>query len=152
MSAPLFDGLAPRDDNDAANERIVRVALPVSLDQLFDYRLAKGHRDAPSGTRVRVPFAGQLLVGLVVPENLMTVLVRDEGAGAECTDRGPGARVLAEVDAVIDEEPVVHESMLRLLAAAANEIFAPIGLAVAHALPPGSAPRMARPFALTPRA
>ena len=145
MSAPLFDGLAPRDANDAANERIVRVALPIPLDQLFDYRLAPAERDAPSGTRVRVPFAGQLLVGVVVPGDLMD----SDGDGA---DAGPGSRVLSEIDAVIDEEPVVLESMLRILAAAAKEIFAPIGLAIAHALPPGSAPRMARPYALTPRA
>jgi primosomal protein N' (replication factor Y) len=145
MSAPLFDGLAPRDANDAANERIVRVALPIPLDQLFDYRLAPAHRDAPSGTRVHVPFAGQLLVGLVVPEDLMDNVDPPYEAG-------PGSRDLLEVDAVIDEEPVVLDSMLRILAAAAKEIFAPIGLAIAHALPPGSAPRMTRPFALTPRA
>ena len=142
MSAPLFDGLAPQDPNDAANERIVRVALPVPLDQLFDYRVPFALGEAAPGTRVRVSFAGQVLVGLVVPKDLM---------GEEEEDSG-GARMLSEVEAIVDEEPVVLESMLRILAAAAKEIFAPIGFAVAHALPPGSAPRMARPFALTPRA
>ncbi len=150
MTAPLFDGLAPPGPDDAADDRIVRVALPVPLDQLFDYRLGGGQAEAAPGTRVRVPFAGQLLVGLVVPEDLLGFAEHGasetDGVGREHTG------TLALVDAVVDQEPVVDESMLRILAAEAREIFAPIGLAVAHALPPGSTPRMARPYALTPRA
>ncbi|MFP6655240.1 MAG: primosomal protein N', partial [Myxococcota bacterium] len=134
----------PQEPDDAAPERIVRVALPIPLDQLFDYRLASGHRDAPTGTRVRVHFAGQLLIGLVVPNDLM-------GLEAE-SQTGDSSRRLSLIDAVVDEEPVVSESMLRMLAAEAKVLFAPIGVAVAHALPPGSTPRMARPYALTPRA
>ena len=136
MTAPLFDGLAPLGPDDAANECILRVALPVPLDQLFDYRLparlSAAHTEVRPGTRVRIPFAGQLLVGLVVPNDLMAD-ERDEALPA-----------LAEIQAIIDEEPVVSESMIRILADAAREIFAPIGLAVAHALPPGSSPRTAR--------
>jgi primosomal protein N' (replication factor Y) len=143
MTAPLFDGLAPLGPDDAVNECILRVALPVPLDQLFDYRLparlSAAHAEVRPGTRVRIPFAGQLLVGLVVPNDLMSD-ERDEPLPA-----------LAEIQAVVDEEPVVSESMIRILAEAAREIFAPIGLAVAHALPPGSSPRIARPYALTPR-
>jgi len=143
MTAPLFDGLPPLGPDDAADERILRVALPVPLDQLFDYllptRLSATNANVRPGTRVRIPFAGQLLVGLVVPNDLM-IDERDE-------PRPP----LAEIQAVVDEEPVVSESMIRILAEAAREIFAPIGLAVAHALPPGSSPRTARPYALTPR-
>jgi primosomal protein N' (replication factor Y) len=143
MTAPLFDGLAPLGPDDAANECILRVALPVPLDQLFDYRLppdlSASHADVHPGTRVRVPFAGQLLVGLVVPKDLPTE-ERDEPLPS-----------LAEIQAIVDDKPVVSESMIRMLADAAKEIFAPIGLAVAHALPPGSSPRTARPYALTPR-
>jgi primosomal protein N' (replication factor Y) len=143
MTAPLFDGLAPLGPDDAANECILRVALPVPLDQLFDYRLppdlSASHADVHPGTRVRVPFAGQLLVGLVVPKDLPTE-ERDEPLPS-----------LAEIQAIVDDKPVVSESMIRILADAAKEIFAPIGLAVAHALPPGSSPRTARPYALTPR-
>jgi primosomal protein N' (replication factor Y) len=144
MTAPLFDGLAPQDSDDAAPERIVRVALPIPLDQLFDYRLAAEHGEAPIGTRVSVRFGGQLLVGLVVPNDLMGLESADPTEG--------GARRLSVVDAVVDDEPVVDESMLRILAAEAKAIFAPIGVAVTHALPPGSTPRLARPYALTPRA
>ena len=142
MTAPLFDGLAPLGPDDAANEgsaRVVRVALPVPLDQVFDYRLRASHAEARPGTRVRVPFAGQLLIGLVVPHDL-AVNEAEEHTGP-----------LAQIEAVVDHEPVVSESMIRILAEAAKEIFAPVGLAVAHALPPGSTPRTTRPYAVTPR-
>ena len=150
MTAPLFDGLAPLGPDDAADECILRVALPVPLDRLFDYRLPArlraAHADAGSGAlpgmRVRVPFAGQVLVGLVVPNDLIS---------SDRREADEPVPALAEIQAVLDDEAVVSESMIRILAEAAREIFAPIGLAVAHALPPGSSPRTARPYALTPR-
>ncbi|MCP4907892.1 MAG: primosomal protein N' [bacterium] len=160
MSAPLFDGLPPTGRNDAANHAVVRVALPVPIDRLFDYRLPPscalalerppsaggdpGEAAAPSpiGIRVRVQFGGQQLIGLVVPGDWITE--EDEGAPASALE-------LSEIEAIIDEEPVVSESMMRLLAGAAREIFTPIGLALSHALPPGSTPRLARPWALTSR-
>ena len=83
MSAPLFDGLAPHGPDDAANSRIVRVALPVPIDRLFDYRVPKAHADeVEPGTRVRVQFSGQELTGLVVPRELDANRDRDrEGVG-----------------------------------------------------------------------
>ena len=39
MSAPLFDGLPPVGPNNAVNPGVVRVALPVPIDRLFDYQL-----------------------------------------------------------------------------------------------------------------
>ena len=143
MSAPLFDGLPPDGLDDATNPGIVRVALPVPLDRLFDYRVpAKHGRPVEPGTRVRVQFAGTPLVGLVVPRDWTT----------EDDDASAGApRELAEIAAVVDEEPVVALPMMRLLADASRDLFCPMGLALAHALPPGSTPRLARPWALTPR-
>jgi primosomal protein N' (replication factor Y) len=144
MTAPLFDGLPPIGSDDAANSRVVRVALPVPIDRLFDYRVPAAHNDeVVPGTRVRVRFAGQEVSGLVVPKDLLAC--EDSLAAEDAT------RELSEIDAVIDEEPVVSESMMRILAEAAREIYSPIGLALAHALPPGSTPRTARPYALTPR-
>ncbi len=164
MSAPLFDGLPPAGRNDAADRRIVRVALPVPIDRLFDYLLPPsllpsaerpleaGEEDdrsdasaaCPVGTRVRVQFAGQPLIGLVVPGEWKTE--ESDAAGSS-----PFDRELSAIEGVIDEEPVVAEAMMRVLAEAAREIFTPIGVALAHALPPGSTPRLARPWALTPR-
>ncbi|MCR9096566.1 MAG: primosomal protein N' [bacterium] len=143
MSAPLFDGLPPAGSDDATNEGIVRVALPVPLDRLFDYRVPRAHaRPVEPGTRVRVQFGGTPLVGLVVPGDWSTE--EDEASAG-------GPRELAEIAGVVDEEPVVGLPMMKLLAEAARDIFCPIGLALAHALPPGSTPRLSRPWALTPR-
>ncbi len=146
MTAPLFDGLPPLGADDGADEEILRVALPVPLDRLFDYRLpsrlSRPETHGHLGKRVRVPFAGQLLVGLIVPRKLC-------GDDPETRNERPGK--LAEIQALIDEEPVVSVAMMGVLAEAAREILAPIGTALAHALPPGSSPRTARPYALTPR-
>jgi len=158
MSTPLFDGLPPLAPDDAANARVVRVALPVPVDQLFDYRVPTSHTPAIApGMRVRVRFAGQELTGLVVPRDLAGGSTgphsdADTDTNTDTnTDTGEGARELAAIDAVLDEEPVVSEPMMRILSAAAREIFSPIGLALAHALPPGSTPRSRRLYRLTPR-
>ena len=116
----------------------MRVALPVPVDRLFDYTI-EGEAGALVGRRVRVAFGGQKLVGLIVPEDLR---------GGDETGT---ARSLSPVEEVLDEEPAVSEELIRVLADEAHAIFCPIGLAIAHGLPPGSAPRVARPWALTLR-
>ncbi|MHA7836368.1 MAG: replication restart helicase PriA [bacterium] len=148
MSAPLFDGLPPLSGEDGGEPRLVRIALPVPIDRLFDYRLPdRMPATLAPGTRVRVLFSGQPLTGLVVPPDLET---DTEGAEGDRPILRSG-RTLAEIESVIDEEPVVSQAMMRILGEAAHEIFCPIGLALAHALPPGSTPRVARPWALTAR-
>ena len=147
LSDPLFDGLPPEGANDATNgakkQGVVRVALPVPLDRLFDYRVPASHGlEVEPGTRVRVQFGGQQLIGLVVPGDWQTE--EDEASAGAPRD-------LVSISAVVDQEPAVGVEMMRLLADAAREIYTPIGLALAHALPPGSTPRLARPFALTTR-
>jgi len=154
-SSPLFDGLGPVGADDAraaprsrgaGADRVVRVALPVPLDRLFDYLVAEAVAAAVAsdadgralvGRRVRVAFGGQKLVGLAVPDDLRP------------RDAVDGARALAAVDELLDEEPVVGEDLIRVLADEAEAIFCPIGLALAHALPPGATPRIARPYVLT---
>ena len=55
MSSPLFDGLPPAGSDDATNDRVVRVALPIPIDRLFDYRVPRDATATPEpGTRVRV--------------------------------------------------------------------------------------------------
>lgn len=121
----------------------MRVALPVPLDRLFDYRVPKSHGlPVDPGCRVRVHFGGQPLIGLVVPSDWVTE--EDEGSAAIPRD-------LATIAAVVDQEPAVSLPMMRLVAEAAREIYTPIGIALANALPPGSTPRLARPWALTTR-
>ncbi|MBK7951033.1 MAG: primosomal protein N' [Deltaproteobacteria bacterium] len=119
------------------------MALPVPLDRVFDYTtddpgvLAADLESPLVGRRVRVGFGGQQLVGLVVPGEL-----RSE-------DEPSGGRSLAAIDELLDEEPVVSEALIRVLAEEARAIFCPIGQAIAHALPPGATPRLSRPYALT---
>jgi hypothetical protein len=142
----------------------VRVALPVPVDRLFDYALdaralgggalgggalETGPGRMPGapldrevalvGRRVRVAFGGQKLVGLIVPDDLRG------------TDESAAPRALSAIEELIDEEPAVSEELIRVLAEEAAAIYCPIGLAIAHGLPPGSAPRVARPWALTTR-
>ena len=84
---------------------------------------------------MRVRFAGRTLVGVVVE--------RAERAGH------PGR--LRAIEAVIDEAPVLSRELLDVLREAARDVLCPVGLALAAALPSGSAPFVARGFALTPR-
>jgi len=146
MSSPLFDGLAPLGADDARaraasrgprGKSIVRVALPVPIDRVFDY--ATDEEGAWVGRRVRVAFGGQKLVGVAVPDDLGDA------------DEPMNSRALVAIDEFLDEEPVVEESLIRVLAEEARALFCPIGLALAHALPPGATPRIARPFALSRR-
>ena len=52
---------------------------------------------------------------------------------------------------MIDPEPVLSTEMLDVLREAARHTLCPIGLALAAALPSGSAPRMISGFSITPR-
>jgi primosomal protein N' (replication factor Y) len=125
MSQPLF--APPAGD-------VVRVALPVPADELFDYALpaALVPRALP-GCRVRVSVHRRALTGIIV-------------------ERGAARRVggrLRSIEKLIDPEPVLSPTMLTILREAAAEVLCPIGIALATALPSGSAPRVSRGFALT---
>ena len=62
MQAPLF-GAAPR----ASVLAVVRVALPVPIDSLFDYDVPRECAEsARPGHRALVPFSGRRLTGVIV--------------------------------------------------------------------------------------
>ena len=135
MQAPLFES------DRSGREPVVRVALPVPIHSVFDYRLPEAiAENARPGQRALVPFAGRRLTG---------VIVEVESADAS-GERGPTRR-LAAIDRLVDAEPVVSTEMIELLRSAAHDLLCPIGLALNHALPPGSAPRIAHRLALTTR-
>jgi primosomal protein N' (replication factor Y) len=52
----------------SANPRVLQVALPVPLRELFDYLLPEDRQTVLPGTRVVVPFGPRQLVGVVVAE------------------------------------------------------------------------------------
>jgi primosomal protein N' (replication factor Y) len=115
---------------------VARVALPVPVDSLFDYRVPESlSQDARPGCRVQVRFHRRHLTGIIVERP------------ASSAFRGR----LLPVEKLVDEEPVLPPSLLDWLRRAAEEFLCPIGVALATALPPRSAPRVSRGYRLTAR-
>ncbi|WP_040851768.1 primosomal protein N' [Thiorhodospira sibirica] len=100
---------------------LVRVALPVPLYRVFDYRLAPG-QVAVVGARVRVPFGRRALVGVVValPEPGAAYAARED---------------LRVVSDVLDAVPLLSAALLRLLQWTADYYHYPFGEVIATALP-----------------
>ncbi len=94
----------------------VRVALPLPLDQTFTYALEGG--PVPSGTRVLVPFQRQERIGFVV------------GQGGE-----EGVKRIRTVLAVMDAEPSVSESQMRLARWMADYYITSLGIVLKTMLP-----------------
>jgi primosomal protein N' (replication factor Y) len=128
MSASLFEPVP--------TGAVARVALPVPVDELFDYSLPPALEvDATPGCRVIVGFGGRHLTGVI----------------AERSDHSAHEGKLRPIQKLIDTEPVVSPAMLRMLREEAARVFCPVGMAIATALPAGSAPRVVRGHALTER-
>ena len=111
---------------------ILRVALDVPLRRLFDYLPPRDGHAALPGTRVRVPFGRQKLVGLVVDV-------------ADHSELPPGK--LKPIIDVLDEQPVLDTAALGLLRWAAEYYHHPIGEVLAAAMPKAlraGAPAIAR--------
>ena len=120
----------------AASGRIARVALPVPVDELFEYTIPP--TDAAKiepGMRVRVRFGGRTLIGVVV----------------ECADVARFGGTLRAIDACVDATPALSPELLDVLRDAADDALCPIGIALAAALPAGSAPVVKRGYALSVR-
>jgi primosomal protein N' (replication factor Y) (superfamily II helicase) len=100
---------------------ILRVAVPVPLPQLFDYRAPRGKPVAP-GCRVVVPFGPGRQVGVVV--------------GSADSSEVPAARLKA-VSSVLDPEPLLSEELLSTLQWAARYYQHPLGAVLETALPVG---------------
>ena len=114
----------------------MRVALPVPVDELFDYGVPAALAElARPGCRVRVRFRARHLTGIIV----------ESGRGSEYQGE------LLPIESVIDPAPVLSTTMIEVLREAAHDTLCPIGLALTTALPSGSAPRMILGWAITPR-
>ena len=97
---------------------IVRVALPVPLRRLFDYRCA-GEPPAP-GARVRVPFGSGQRVGLAVEVTNSTALAPAQ---------------LKSIIAILDESSLLDAELLATARWAANYWQGSLGDALFSALP-----------------
>jgi len=127
MDQPLF---AP------VGGEIARVALPLPVDELFEYAVpAKLDERAQPGCRVHVRVRDRALTGVIVER---TSHPRFQGR-------------LLPIESVLDREPALSQAMLDLLREAAAEVLCPLGIALAAALPAGSAPRTAAGYAITDR-
>ncbi|WP_040502891.1 primosomal protein N' [Idiomarina xiamenensis] len=101
-----------------ADTRIIRVALPVPLAQLYDYDLPLA-QDIVVGARLRVPFGQRQLVGICMADQ-----VDAEGE----FQRKPAL-------AVIDDQPLWPQPIWQLLNWAAGYYCHALGDALAHAMP-----------------
>ncbi|HXZ86855.1 MAG TPA: primosomal protein N', partial [Myxococcota bacterium] len=113
----------------------VEVAVPVPVEETFDYALEPGVRAEP-GVRVLVPHGGRRVVGVVVATK----------PAREARTRGTPRRVIQ----VLDEEPVLPPGLLDAVLRAAHEALCAPGIALAAAVPPGTAPRPGTRVSLLP--
>ncbi len=130
--------MEPREQSLFAVEarHVARVALPVPIDEAFEYSVPETlELRAQPGCRVQVRFNERRLTGVIVAR----------------TDRAEFSGRLLPIEFVVDDEPVLSQSMLEVLTQAADEVLCPIGIALASALPAGSAPRMTVGYKITPR-
>jgi len=107
---------------------ILRVALPVPLDQLFDYRAPPDSAASP-GCRVLVPFGRRDEVGIVVEL-------------ADASDLPPGK--LKAASRVLDATPLLSPELMATLQWAAHYYHHPLGEVLHTAVP--VALRSARPL------
>jgi primosomal protein N' (replication factor Y) len=105
----------------SSDDAILRVALPVPLARLFDYRAPDGARVEATaiGGRVRVPFGTRELIGIV----------------ADVGSAEPTARDLKPAIALLDGLPLLHGELLESLRWLARYVHAPLGEVLATALP-----------------
>jgi len=99
---------------------ILRLALPVPLNTLFDYRAAPGTGEAAPGCRVLVPFGRRRVVGLVV-----------ERTDASDLDESR----LKAVERVLDPAPLLTGELMATLRWAARYYQHPLGEVLQTALP-----------------
>ncbi|HEV2704019.1 MAG TPA: DEAD/DEAH box helicase, partial [Steroidobacteraceae bacterium] len=110
----------PADPSAALSEGISRIALDVPLRRLFDYRVPEGCAAPLPGSRVRVPFGRQRLIGVVM-----------EKAG----DSALPPERLKVIGAVLDPVPVLAADVLDLVRWASDYYHHPIGEVIASAVP-----------------
>lgn len=99
---------------------IVSVAMPAPCRALFDYLVPPGVAIQP-GMRVRAPFGRRHAVGVAIELRAHSAVAQER---------------LKPIIEVLDGEPLLSGSALRLVRWAAQYYYHPVGEAVAAALPP----------------
>lgn len=100
--------------------RLVRVAVPVPLPRLFDYRLEDGAAMPAVGCRVRVPFSGRERVGIVLACDPQSELADDQ---------------LKPVSEILDTQPLLTSELIETLEWASRYYQHAVGEVFDSALP-----------------
>lgn len=113
----------------------VCLALALPVDQCFDYAVPSSlATSAEPGRRAIVPFGARRVVGMIV-----------------ATGTADPGRRLRPVERIVDPHPVLSAELLAVLREEAEATLCPLGVAIAAALPAGSAPRPRSVWVPTPR-
>ena len=112
---------------------IVEVAVPLPVDQTYNYTLGAGQSAQP-GMRVLVPYRGRQVAAVVL------AVGGQPSSGAKAELRG--------VLRVLDPDPVLSAELLDVLLSVARECLCSPGIALAAAVPSGTAPRILRRVSL----
>ncbi|MCF6252046.1 MAG: primosomal protein N' [Methylococcaceae bacterium] len=102
------------------NPPIVKVAIPVPLNRLFDYLTLEGIDQIPPGTRVLVPFGKTKKVGFVINNTNNSELKIER---------------LKPIIAILDESPLISEKDFQLLQWASRYYHYPLGEVFSAAFP-----------------
>ena len=93
------------------------------------------------GSDVRARLLATLLLLALLPGCGTISLAEERRLGQPRETRSEFPGQLLSIEKVVDPEPVLSGAMLSILRETARRVLCPIGIAVAAALPPGSAPR-----------
>lgn len=103
------------------SELYVKIALPIPLRKVFDYRVPyEQRRNIELGKRVSVPFRNYEMNGFIVDFY-----------------EGEFKEEIKEIKKVIDEKAVINEKILKLCTFLSEEYFLPIGQLLSMSVPPG---------------
>ena len=100
---------------------IAQVGIDTPLRTLFDYRIPDTFQGLQTGARVVVPFGRREVTGLVMSLSRQSAVAQER---------------LKDIQAVLDEAPLLDEASLALIEWAATYYQFPIGAALFSALPP----------------
>ena len=104
----------------ASEEKILRIALPVKLRRLFDYKVEEGRAAPPLGSRVLVPLQKRFVVGIVCDVSDTSLL--------------PDSK-LRPIKKTLDSEAALPPALFDLLNWASRYYHHPIGEVMQAALP-----------------
>jgi len=106
------------------NRVLVRVALPIALDQIFTYSIDfYGDKYDLIGRRANVVLSNKSIIGVIVG--------LDEAINHEYK--------ILEVSELLDESPIFGQNLMKLISWISNYYISPIGEAFKAALPQGMA-------------